>query len=164
MKVKYFTMFAALLFGVWILLNGWQDVSALIAGAVISLVIAALFSASAGPLFAVKLSPQALWAIVCFFIFFVKEMIKANLQVAAVVLNPALPLKPAIVAVKTRLQTPMGRLLLANSITLTPGTLTVDIKEDTLYIHWISAETTDTAAATKVIVEGFERYIEVFYG
>jgi len=58
----------------------------------------------------------------------------------------------------------MGRLILANSITLTPGTLTVDIEGDTLYIHWIDAKTADMGSATDKIVRKFEKYLEVIYG
>ena len=58
----------------------------------------------------------------------------------------------------------MGRLILANSITLTPGTLTIDIKEDTLYIHWIDVKTEDIDKATENIVRKFEKYLEKIYG
>ena len=55
--------------------------------------------------------------------------------------------------------------MLANSITLTPGTLTVDINEDKkeLYIHWIKVKSTDINEATKEIGEKFEKTLtEVF--
>ena len=55
-------------------------------------------------------------------------------------------------------------MMLANSITLTPGTITVDIKDDTLYIHWIDVTSTDIEEATKNIVTLFEKYLEVMYG
>lgn len=62
----------------------------------------------------------------------------ANLDVVYRVLHPGLPIKPGIVRVKTRLSSQSARTALANSITLTPGTMTVDIKADgTMYIHWI---------------------------
>ena len=63
-----------------------------------------------------------------------------------------------------RLKNPTARLLLANSITLTPGTLSVEIKGDWLYIHWVVAQTDNLEEATKVIAAGFERYLEVMYG
>ncbi|MBU1238544.1 Na+/H+ antiporter subunit E, partial [Myxococcota bacterium] len=71
---------------------------------------------------------------------------------------------PGIVKVKTTLKSPMGRLLLANSITLTPGTLTVEIEGEYLFIHWIDVSSTDVDAASEKIVKGFEKYLEVFYG
>jgi len=72
--------------------------------------------------------------------------------------------KPGIVKVRTRLKSRMGRLLLANSITLTPGTLTVELNGEWLYIHWVTVESADIEAATQNIVAGFERYLEVMYG
>ena len=80
------------------------------------------------------------------------------------VISPSLPINPGIVEVKTKLKTGIGRLALANSITLTPGTLTVDIKEDSLFIHWIDVTSTDIEGATKNIVANFEKYLEVIYG
>lgn len=58
----------------------------------------------------------------------------------------------------------MGRLILADSITLTPGTFTVDIQEDMLYIHWIDVKSDDINLATQEIVSKFEKYLEVIYG
>lgn len=58
----------------------------------------------------------------------------------------------------------MGRMILANSITLTPGTLTVDIKGDSIFIHWIDMQADDINTATEKIVSKFEKYLEVIYG
>ena len=52
-------------------------------------------------------------------------------------MSPSLPINPGIVEVKTRLTSKIGRLFPANSITLIPGTLTVHIKGDSLFIHWV---------------------------
>ena len=58
----------------------------------------------------------------------------------------------------------MGRMLLANSISLTPGTLTVEMSGEWFYIHCVTIESSDAEAATKAIVSGFERYLQVMYG
>ena len=55
-------------------------------------------------------------------------------------------------------------MLLANSITLTPGTLTVEVIEDSFFIHWIDVEDDEIGNASKKIVEKFEKYLEVIYG
>ena len=89
---------------------------------------------------------------------------KSNLNLARIVLSPSLPLQPGIVKVRTRPKSRMGRLLLANSITLTPGTLTVEMLDEWLYIHWVTTESGDVEAATAAIVSGFEAYLEVMYG
>lgn len=54
-------------------------------------------------------------------------------------------------------------MILANSITLTPGTLTVNIDEDKLFIHWIEVKTADQQLATQEIVRKFEKYLEKIY-
>lgn len=91
---------------------------------------------------------------------FILEMIKANFDVAKRVINPSLPINPGIVEIKTNLKSKRAKLLLANSITLTPGTLTIDIIEDRLYIHWIDVKTNDPAEQQKIISEKFEKLLE----
>lgn len=68
---------------------------------------------------------------------FLKALTVANLQVAWIVIQPRLPIRPGILALRTRHRSEVGVTLLANSITLTPGTLTMDIGPtgDILYIH-----------------------------
>jgi hypothetical protein len=67
------------------------------------------------------------------------------------------------VEVHTDLKSPLGKLLLANSITLTPGTLTVDIIGDRMWIHWIDITPgADLAHATRAIAEEFERLLKEF--
>lgn len=80
-----------------------------------------------------------------YFLRFIWEMIKANFHVAYIVLHPDLPIKPGIVKVKTKLTKDSARTILCNSITLTPGTMTVDINPDKneIYIHWIDIVTKD---------------------
>ena len=70
-----------------------------------------------------------------------------------------MPINPGIVKVKTNLKTDIGRTMLANSITLTPGTLTVEINDDVLYIHWINVQTEDVEKASELIVKKFEKFL-----
>jgi multicomponent Na+:H+ antiporter subunit E len=91
-------------------------------------------------------------------------MLIANLDVVYRVIHPKMPIKPGIVKVKTRLQSESGRTALANSITLTPGTLTVDITDDGfLYIHWINTQATGIEEASKRIVSRFETLLEKIF-
>jgi multicomponent Na+:H+ antiporter subunit E len=55
-------------------------------------------------------------------------------------------------------------MVLANSITLTPGTLSVDIAGDQMYIHWVDVESRDVEAASRRITASFEKYLEVIFG
>lgn len=92
---------------------------------------------------------------------FLWECFKANCDVAYRVSHPAMPIHPGIVKVKTRLKSETGLTFLANSITLTPGTLSVDIDREGgyLYIHWINVTDKDIAGATRMIVDKFERIL-----
>lgn len=96
---------------------------------------------------------------------FLWECLKANIDVALRVLNPRLPISPGIVKVKTTLKSDTGLTFLANSITLTPGTLCVDIdaEKGILYIHWIDVKTQDTDKATELIVRPFERILKKIF-
>ena len=92
------------------------------------------------------------------------EIVKATLDVASRVIKKDIPLNPGIVKVKTNLKSQAGRMILANSITLTPGTLTVDVTDDYYYIHWVDITAMDVESASKEIVAGFEKYLEVIFG
>lgn len=148
----------------WVLLNGSIALSTLLVGAVVAGAIVLFFPGSLSFLSGHRLTPDALIATVFYVGFFLKELVNANLQIAWIVLRPTLPINPAIVKVRTRLTHPVARLLLANSITLTPGTLSVEIKGEWLYVHWVVAQSTDPEEATREIVAGFEKYLEVMYG
>lgn len=68
---------------------------------------------------------------------FLYELVKANVQVVYLVLHPKMPIRPGIISLAIRHRSPLGTTLLANSISLTPGTLTMEVSPDerTLYIH-----------------------------
>jgi multicomponent Na+:H+ antiporter subunit E len=98
-----------------------------------------------------------------FLFFFAKELVLANLKVTAAVIAPAGQLRPAIVAVPLALDRDAEIALLANLISLTPGTLSLHVSPDrrTLYVHAMATESPD--ALRREIREGFERRIlEVF--
>jgi len=93
---------------------------------------------------------------------FIWECFKANVDVAYRVAHPNLPIKPGIVKVKTILKSNSGLTFLANSITLTPGTLTVDVDRENgfLYVHWIKVRDKDIEGATRLIVHKFEKILK----
>jgi multicomponent Na+:H+ antiporter subunit E len=67
-----------------------------------------------------------------------REIWTANLQVVRLVLDPRLPIDPVVVSLPTRYATDLARTTLANSITLTPGTITLDVDGETLVVHAIT--------------------------
>ena len=148
----------------WILLNGSLAPEVLGVGALVALVILQFSRDEMTFLTGFRYTPEAIWATLLYLLFFFKELMKANLRLAKIVLSPSLPINPGFVKVRTKLKSPMGRLLLANSITLTPGTLTVEMEGEWLYVHWVTMDATDVDGATDKIVAGFERYLEVMYG
>jgi len=158
------SMLFATLFGFWVLLNGSLAADVLLVGLITALIITLLFRNSLAVVSELRMTPRALMTTLGYVFFFARELVKSNLNLARIVLSPALPLNPGIVKVRTRLKSRMGRLLLANSITLTPGTLTVDIDGEWLYIHWVTVDSADIEVATTAIVSGFEEYLEVMYG
>ncbi|MEZ6091420.1 MAG: Na+/H+ antiporter subunit E [Pirellulaceae bacterium] len=68
----------------------------------------------------------------------VKEIIRSNFEVARIVLNPELRLQRTMVRVKASQRTELGRVILANSITLTPGTVSVRVEGDRILVHALS--------------------------
>ena len=94
--------------------------------------------------------------------FFV-SMAKANLDVAYRVIHPRMPIKPGIVVIKTNLKQNIAKLILANSITLTPGTFTLDIKEDKLLIHWIDVKSSELKEASRIVGERFEKILRKIF-
>lgn len=100
------------------------------------------------------------WALAYAFVL-AAYIVKANLEVAYRVLRPTLTIRPGIVKLKTRLSHPSARTVLSNSITLTPGTLTVDIHDDgVMMVHWIYVRSLDQEEATRQVIGRFEWFIE----
>lgn len=93
---------------------------------------------------------------------FLWEVIKANFDVAYRVLHPGLPINPGIVKIKTYLKSDTALTFLANSITLTPGTLSVDIdgEKGFLYVHWIDVKSKDVEMASKIVAGRFEKILK----
>ena len=153
-----------LLLAVWAGLAYPLDRQEIAVAAVVGLFILALPVGSAGVFGELKTSPRALAYGIAYVFVFLGELFKANIDVAFRVLKPQLPIRPGIVRVRTNLQSRLGRMLLANSITLTPGTITVDTDGDVFYVHWINVAGEDIEDATNRIVAKFERYLEVVCG
>lgn len=146
-------------FLLWLSLTWTLYPPSIIVGVVISLIVAIVF----GGYFSYHpikiLQPHRLLWLLIYIPVFTWECLKANLDVAYRVIHPEKPLKPGIIKVKTKLKTDLARTFLANSITMTPGTMSVDIVDDTLYIHWIWIREEDIEKASKIIVGPFEKYL-----
>lgn len=169
-KTKASAVIAAFVvcFAFWLLLTWSVKPQELIAGAVVSLA-AALFSAR----FFIHekafwfLNPAKLFTGLFYWVcVFPGELIRANCHMAKVVLGGCKGLKPGIVKVPVGLKSEYGQAALANSITLTPGTITMEIAEEegqtNYYVHWIEAES-DGAEAGEAIKGRMEKWIGRFW-
>ena len=157
--MRYITLFIlSLIF--WLLLTFKLTFPNIIVGSVASLICSLFFGRFFIRNVNKLLQPHRyFWFIVYLFVF-IWECIKANIDVAYRVLHPAMPIRPGIVKVKTELKSDMAKMLLANSITMTPGTISVDIIDDTLFIHWIYIRSEDPEVYTSQITGPFEKYIK----
>ncbi len=162
--MKNFSITFLILMIVWVLLNNTFQPDILIVGAGIAFFLSLFFCKNCELFNEMNFTPKGLLYTIIFLGVFFVELIKSNLDVTRRVLTPSLPINPGIVEVKTKLKSKFARMLLANTITLTPGTLTVEVKDDSYFIHWIDVESEDIEKATKQIVEKFEKYLEVIYG
>jgi len=159
----FFVMFATLLL-FWVMLMGSLSYDVLIVGVLSSLVIAFMYPEGLSFFTEFRATPAAFVAGFKYYGYFLSELVKSNIRVAGIVISPSLPINPGIVKIRTGLKSRMGRLMLANSITLTPGTLTVELDGEWLYIHCVTVDSADIEEATAAIAGGFEKYLEVIYG
>lgn len=162
-------IYFVLSFIIWVLLTwpfveGKIDVQVVVAGLIASAIVAVLFHDILPKEHIVFISPvRVFWFLVYVPVFFY-YVIKANLDVVYRALHPKMPIKPGIVKIKTSLKSESGITALANSITLTPGTLTVDLTDDGyLYIHWINVKSDDIEEATKFIAQRFEWFLKKIF-
>lgn len=148
-----------LLFLMWLILTFSLHPVSLIAGAFVALGSTLLFGDHIVDHPAKLLNPHRyFWALV-YIIVFLWECIKANLDVAYRVLHPEMPIHPGIVKVKLEVSSEIARTMLANSITMTPGTISVDIVDDHIYIHWINVRIREAEPYGEKICGKFEKYI-----
>jgi multicomponent Na+:H+ antiporter subunit E len=132
---------SAVLFAFWILLSGKLDAAHVIAGATAALFI----GIATGRLWSLPpaIGPAAghpfqglRWARVMVYVpWLMWEIVVSGVQVAYVVLHPRMPIAPRLVRVRPRLPHTLASLTLTNSITLTPGTVTLDVEGDEFLVH-----------------------------
>ncbi len=145
----------------WVLLTYEEIIEQGAVPLLVGVVTALLVATASRSLFpAVSLHPKR----VIFFLVYIPtlawEIIKSNLDVAYRVLHPKMPINPGIVRVPVALTSKYGKTILANSITLTPGTLTLDIKDQNFYVHWLNIQTYDPQEAAEIITGRFTKFLD----
>jgi multicomponent Na+:H+ antiporter subunit E len=124
----------ATLFAFWLLLSGLYTPFLVLAGLGVSVAVAALawrMGAADSEGYPVELTAAA----VTYWPWLVKEIIVSGWQVTRIVLHPRLPVSPQLLRFKPSQRTPVGLVAHANSITLTPGTLTVEAEQESFLVH-----------------------------
>lgn len=156
-----FVFFVCLL--LWLLLAGNLDSQELLAGVLVSGLVTLLFGSRFSIFTGFRFSWLAPLYILQYLGDFFLALMAANFELARRILTPSLPIRPEMVELHTNLKSPLGKMLLANTITLTPGTLTVDVGGDMLLVHWVYCPPgTDTRQATELIAASIEKRLARF--
>ncbi|MET3504886.1 Na+/H+ antiporter subunit E [Halalkalibacter oceani] len=140
---------------VWMFLYSSWDLPTFIIGFLVGMLILIIVRRFfPGPLYV-----QKLYAVLKLMFIFLKELVMSNMTVIKQVLQPKLSIKPGIFALQTELKADWEITLLSSLITLTPGTLVVDVSDDqrTLYIHAMNIDDIDEAISS--IKNSFEKAI-----
>lgn len=133
-------------FLLWLIFNGRITFEIVIAGALISFMldlfirkVLKLNLTLSNLIMAAKILPH----IILYAAVLLVEIVKANFAITKLVLSPQLNVEPCLVKFRTPLKTEAARVALANSITLTPGTITVSLEGDNLLVHALNREIAD---------------------
>lgn len=129
-----------LMMGFWLLLSAslhWQH---LMVGILLSAVVTAVWSQIkiGDGVRRTSFTAKQLFLMIYYLLCLAWEVLKANIMVAFIVLNPRLPISPGLVIIRNELKHDLMRVLYANSITLTPGTITVDLQGDYHVVHAVT--------------------------
>jgi len=135
-----------------------------VSGATISLVLSWIFCRRSDVWQGIALTPRGVYHFLAYTVVFFIELVKANVNMVRYVYSPHIAIRPGIVKIDLNLKSPIGRLALANSIALTPGSLVIDITDDALFIHWLDVQTMDRKAATELIAGAYEKHLGVVFG
>ena len=162
-KLKSFLYMLAISLLVWLALTVSLEAEELLVGLGTCLVLSLLLNSSYLRLGLPPLSIKRIAFFAVYLMVLLWEVLKANLDVAYRVIHPRMPIKPGVVVIRTDLKSDIAKMILANSITLTPGTFTLDIIGDRLLIHWINVKAEAVEEATTLIGERFEKYLRVIF-
>ncbi len=162
-KAKGFVWLLVVTFVLWLALSSKLDRPELVCGGLVCLIISLFATHMYSRLGFPSLSIKMVLFFLAYIIVLFWEIIKANFDVAYRVIHPKMPIKPGIVVIKTRLKSDIAKMILANSITLTPGTFTLDVIGDRILIHWINVKAEDIDETTRIIGERFEKYLKIIF-
>jgi multicomponent Na+:H+ antiporter subunit E len=131
------------LFAFWLILTGSLAPFDVVLGLVLSMALGGWSSSFLWGGRELGLSPKRLLGYAAYVIHLLRSVIVAAVHVAEVVLDPRMPIRPIIITHRVRFSTEAQRIAFANSVTLTPGTLTVDVDGDSFTIHCLAERFAD---------------------
>lgn len=159
--MKYVATFLVL-FASYVLLAGFQ-VQELLLGVLVSGVLTVILANLVDYTIDYRFPVRLLVFIFAYLPVFIWQLILSNVDVARRVLSPKIPLNPGFVKIHTDLNGEFAKLALANSITLTPGTLSIDVDDEYLYVHTVDVKG-KTPEENKEIISGkFEKLLGVIF-
>lgn len=146
--MKHFSLIFTILFGLWLLLSGEFTPLLIILGVVSCLLV--LYLVHRMDFIDHELHPMHLHPVrvLAYWIWLLKEIFKSNIDVARIIVKPSQPVSPKIFRIKTSQIDEIGQVIYANSITLTPGTVSMEVSDDEIEVHAL------TNAAAKVLQAG----------
>ena len=138
-KLQHAFNLALFLFAIWVLLSGHYTPLMILFGVLSTLFV--VFLATRVDLIDRETQPVLIKPSVLFYwVWLGREIIKSNIDVARRILSPGLPISPTVFTVRAGQKTELGRVTYANSITLVPGTVTMDVDEDVFTVHALTRE------------------------
>ncbi len=140
-----FFITALIMFCFWVLLSGYFDAFHFVTGALSSLLVAWLsYDLLAGRKPPIAREVMRVLRFIRYLPWLLWEVFKANIDLVYRTLHPRMPINPSIITFENNFSEDMGTTTLANSITLTPGTVTVDANEEVFVVHAISDEAAES--------------------
>ena len=137
--MRYSLVLALALFGMWLLWSGHYGLYLLGCG-IVSTLLVVLLSRRMNIVDSEGVPVQLGLRPILYAPWLLKEMVVANLEVARRILTPRLPIKPVAFRIRSSQKRDLARVIYANSITLTPGTVSIDMEEDQITVHALSHE------------------------
>lgn len=143
---------------IWLLMAGFA-IEEVILGGSVALILALIISRHVSYSFDLGIIWRLIRFIVIYVPLFLYKLVLSNIDMAYRVLSPKMPINPRIVKVPTALKSDFSKLILANSITLTPGTLSLDVEDDGVLVHWVNASGKTGEDYQKQISREFENVL-----
>ena len=159
--MKYVATFLVL-FASYLALAGFE-LQELLLGAVVSVALTFILAKHVNFTLDYRFPVRLLVFIFVYVPLFVFQLVLSNIDVAFRVLSPKIPLNPGFVKISTDLKGDFAKLTLANSITLTPGTLSVDIDGSDIYIHTVDVKGKTPEENRELISSKFEKVLGVIF-